>query len=133
MRAKSVIIILLFSISLIAGCSDHSVKIKVEPSRITVGENGKIIIKLKARGKWHINADSLVMIKFIPSEGVVLGKDELTQEDRIPEHTFIADFKVTNKAQIGKTALTAKIFFIMCTETGCRVIDEEHIIPLYIK
>lgn len=122
------------SLFLMAACNEeYSVKLSVSPKTMAVGGSGKIQIKIKACGKWHINADSPAVIKFTPPEGVTMDKDELTEADRQPENTFNAGFKVGDKAKSGPAVIKAQVFFMMCKADMCKMIDEEHLAKFDIK
>jgi len=124
------LLVLLF---LISACSDYSVKVSATPNSAPPGGKGDVVVSLNARGDWHINPDAPVMIKFTSPEGVKLERDELSHEDRGTENTFKTGFNVGKDAKSGDKIIKVDIFFSICAEELCKLIQEEHDIALRIK
>lgn len=133
MKPMRMIALLLLAAFALGACGDYTIKFSPDPPAVKPGEKGKISVNLKARGKWHINEDSIVMIKFEPPEGVVMEKSELTEKDRGPENTFTAKYTVNEKTEPGNKTVKAEVFFMICSGDLCRRIIEQHEVNLRIK
>ena len=130
---KGIIATLLVLLFLVSACSDYSVKVSASPESASPGGKGDVAVSLSAHGDWYINPDAPVMIKFTSPEGVKLERDELSHEDRGTENTFKTGFNVGKDAKSGNKVIKADIFFSICTEELCKLIQEEHDIALRIK
>ena len=124
-------IIKLFAITLalvffVVSCADHSVKLKVEPQSVAPGGKGSVVIKLSGGGKWHIDPKSLISIRYTAPTGIKMDVEEFFCDNHPSNTTFRTGFKVNPAAPKGPAKIKAEVFFMVCSDSLCKMIKEEH-------
>ena len=126
MRNVKFIIIILIFVFFIASCSNHSVKLKVEPESVARGGKGSVLIKISAGGKWKITPESLISITYTAPQGITMDTNEFFTDKHEMNTVFRTGFKVGPDVSKGDAVIKAEVFFMMCSKSLCKMIKEEH-------
>ena len=116
-----------------AACGDYALKANADPGTVSPGGSGRLVIKIEARGKYHMEPEGIVMILFEPPDYVTLDKKELRTEDRGDDGTFSTKFTVAKDAPKGAANIKTNVTFQLCTETQCILKEDERIISVKIE
>jgi len=126
MRILKFISIQLIFVFFITSCSDHSVKLKVEPASVAQGERGSVLITISAGGKWKIDPNSLISITYTAPKGITMDVNEYFTDKHEMNTAFRTGFKVGPDASKGNAVIKAEVFFMICSKSLCKMIKEEH-------
>lgn len=123
MRSLAIILVLIAGV-FVAGCSGYDVSVTAEPKVVERGGSGEFRVTFKARGKYHLEPQGFVLIKFSPPSSIKMDKTEFSQEDKRDGNFISAPFTVTPDAPVGIMVTKVDITFQVCTETQCLLIEE---------
>ena len=122
---KPVAIALAF-VFFVASCSDHSVKLKIEPQSVPPGGGGSVMIQLSGGGKWHIDPKSMISIRYTAPAGIKMDVEEFLSDNHPSNTSFRTRFKVNSDAPKGPAKIKTEVFFMVCSKSLCKLIKEEH-------
>lgn len=122
---RLLVIILAFTTSIFfAGCSGYDVRVTTEPKVVDRGGKGEFRVTFEAKGKYHLEPEGFVLIKFSPPSSIKMDKTEFSQEDKKDGNFISAPFTVTPEAPVGIEVTKVDITFQVCTKTQCLFIEE---------
>jgi hypothetical protein len=103
-----------------SAATEKEYTLQIDPSDVSVGEEGKISIRVIPQGEWHMNLEYPTKLQIDPPDGITVAKAKLDKADAVKLDEQSCEFAISyTAAEAGAKTFTGEFKFAICQDEAC--------------